>query len=104
MATIPETQLIEKILNHLDLQRSRHPRRRRASRCRTARALPRLASDTRHGPVSTTFRPLRAGAKEIPCTRFAAMSLASGMKASQRTPAGWFGGADPCREGVVMGD
>jgi len=32
------------------------------------------------------------------------MSLASGMKASQRTPAGWFGGADPCREGVVMGD
>ncbi len=30
--------------------------------------------------------------------------LPSGLQAIERTPAGWFGGADPRREGVVMGD
>lgn len=30
--------------------------------------------------------------------------LTSGLQAIQRTPAGWFGGADPRREGVVAGD
>ncbi len=30
--------------------------------------------------------------------------LTSGLQAIQRTPTGWFGGADPRREGVVMGD
>ncbi len=30
--------------------------------------------------------------------------MASGLQAIQRTPSGWFGGADPRREGVVMGD
>jgi gamma-glutamyltranspeptidase / glutathione hydrolase len=30
--------------------------------------------------------------------------LTSGLQALQRTPTGWFGGADPRREGVVMGD
>ena len=29
--------------------------------------------------------------------------LPSGLQAIQRTPTGWFGGADPRREGVVMG-
>ena len=29
--------------------------------------------------------------------------LTSGLQAIQRTPSGWFGGADPRREGVVMG-
>ena len=29
--------------------------------------------------------------------------LTSGLQAIQRTPTGWFGGADPRREGVVMG-
>jgi gamma-glutamyltranspeptidase / glutathione hydrolase len=29
--------------------------------------------------------------------------LTSGLQAIQRTPGGWFGGADPRREGVVMG-
>ena len=29
--------------------------------------------------------------------------LTSGLQALQRTPTGWFGGADPRREGVVMG-
>jgi gamma-glutamyltranspeptidase/glutathione hydrolase len=28
----------------------------------------------------------------------------SGLQAIQRTPTGWFGGADPRREGIVMGD
>ncbi len=32
------------------------------------------------------------------------MALPSGLQALQRTPTGWFGGADPRREGVVLGD
>ena len=32
------------------------------------------------------------------------VDLTSGLQAIQRTPSGWFGGADPRREGVVMGD
>ncbi len=32
------------------------------------------------------------------------VELTSGLQAIQRTPAGWFGGADPRREGVVKGD
>jgi gamma-glutamyltranspeptidase / glutathione hydrolase len=28
----------------------------------------------------------------------------SGLQAIVRTPSGWFGGADPRREGVVRGD
>nr|WP_238587659.1 gamma-glutamyltransferase family protein [Caenimonas sp. SL110] len=31
-------------------------------------------------------------------------AMPSGLQAIQRTPGGWFGGADPRREGVVMGD
>ena len=30
--------------------------------------------------------------------------LTSGLQALQRTPDGWFGGADPRREGVVQGE
>jgi gamma-glutamyltranspeptidase/glutathione hydrolase len=30
--------------------------------------------------------------------------LTSGLQAIQRTPAGWYGGADPRREGIVRGD
>jgi gamma-glutamyltranspeptidase / glutathione hydrolase len=30
--------------------------------------------------------------------------LTSGLQAIQRTPDGWFGGADPRREGIVLGD
>ncbi|MDE2615043.1 MAG: gamma-glutamyltransferase, partial [Burkholderiales bacterium] len=30
--------------------------------------------------------------------------LTSGLQAIERTPDGWFGGADPRREGVVIGD
>lgn len=32
------------------------------------------------------------------------MPLPSGLQAIARTPGGWFGGADPRREGVVLGD
>ena len=32
------------------------------------------------------------------------MELTSGLQAIQRTPGGWYGGADPRREGVVRGD
>ncbi len=32
------------------------------------------------------------------------LELTSGLQAIQRTPTGWFGGADPRREGVVKGD
>jgi gamma-glutamyltranspeptidase/glutathione hydrolase len=31
-------------------------------------------------------------------------AMPSGLQAIQRTQGGWFGGADPRREGVVMGD
>jgi gamma-glutamyltranspeptidase / glutathione hydrolase len=34
----------------------------------------------------------------------AEIALPSGLQAIQRTPSGWFGGADPRREGVVLGD
>jgi gamma-glutamyltranspeptidase / glutathione hydrolase len=32
------------------------------------------------------------------------VDLPSGLQAIQRTPGGWFGGADPRREGIVRGD
>jgi gamma-glutamyltranspeptidase / glutathione hydrolase len=32
------------------------------------------------------------------------MEMTSGLQAIERTPIGWFGGADPRREGVVLGD
>jgi gamma-glutamyltranspeptidase/glutathione hydrolase len=32
------------------------------------------------------------------------LEMTSGLQAIERTPTGWFGGADPRREGVVMGD
>jgi len=34
----------------------------------------------------------------------AEFELASGLQAIRRTPGGWFGAADPRREGVVRGD
>ena len=32
------------------------------------------------------------------------LDMTSGLQAIERTPSGWFGGADPRREGVVLGD
>jgi gamma-glutamyltranspeptidase / glutathione hydrolase len=48
---------------------------------------------------TATVEALRARGAEV-----REQSLTSGLQAIQRTPTGWFGGADPRREGVVMGD
>jgi gamma-glutamyltranspeptidase/glutathione hydrolase len=32
------------------------------------------------------------------------INMTSGLQAIQKTPTGYFGGADPRREGVVLGD
>ena len=54
----------------------------------------------RNGPVSSNVRRqnLARGAevREQPMT--------SGLQAIQKTPGGFFGGADPRREGLVLGD
>jgi gamma-glutamyltranspeptidase/glutathione hydrolase len=49
-------------------------------------------------PAATVQSLRQPGAKvrEVPMT--------SGLQAIQKTPSGWFGGADPRREGVVRGD
>ncbi len=49
-------------------------------------------------PATTVESMKRTGAqvREVPMT--------SGLQAIQKTPSGWFGGADPRREGVVQGD
>jgi gamma-glutamyltranspeptidase/glutathione hydrolase len=49
-------------------------------------------------PAATveSLRQPGAQVREVPMT--------SGLQAIQRTPSGWFGGADPRREGVVRGD
>jgi gamma-glutamyltranspeptidase/glutathione hydrolase len=46
-----------------------------------------------------TVEALRARGAEV-----REQALTSGLQAIQRTSTGWFGGADPRREGVVMGD
>ena len=49
-------------------------------------------------PAATLEALKRTGTqvREVPMT--------SGLQAIQKTPSGWFGGADPRREGVVQGD
>ena len=52
-----------------------------------------------HRFPATTLESLKqtgAQVREVPMT--------SGLQAIQKTPSGWFGGADPRREGVVRGD
>jgi gamma-glutamyltranspeptidase/glutathione hydrolase len=46
-----------------------------------------------------TIRALRARGAEV-----REMEMTSGLQAIQKTPAGYFGGADPRREGIVRGD
>ncbi|TSE30746.1 Gamma-glutamyltranspeptidase [Tepidimonas thermarum] len=48
---------------------------------------------------ASTLEALRARGHEV-----REMDMTSGLQALQRTGTGWFGGADPRREGVVMGD
>ena len=48
---------------------------------------------------AATVEALRARGAEV-----REQNMTSGIQAIQRTPGGWFGGADPRREGIVMGD
>jgi gamma-glutamyltranspeptidase / glutathione hydrolase len=48
---------------------------------------------------STTSEALKARGHEV-----RQIDMTSGLQAIERTPSGWFGGADPRREGVVLGD
>jgi gamma-glutamyltranspeptidase/glutathione hydrolase len=48
---------------------------------------------------ASTVEALRARGAEV-----REQNMTSGIQAIQRTPTGWFGGADPRREGIVMGD
>lgn len=54
--------------------------------------------ETQRFPVSTV-ETLKARGHEV-----RELEMTSGLQAIERTPRGWFGGADPRREGVVMGD
>ncbi|TWO72625.1 gamma-glutamyltransferase [Caenimonas sedimenti] len=58
---------------------------------------PSLLEEKRFPPA--TVEALRARGAEV-----REQNLTSGLQAIQRTPTGFFGGADPRREGVVMGD
>jgi gamma-glutamyltranspeptidase / glutathione hydrolase len=58
---------------------------------------PSLLEEKRFPPA--TVQALRARGAEV-----REQTMTSGLQAIQRTPSGWFGGADPRREGVVMGD
>lgn len=52
-----------------------------------------------NGFPATTVNALKARGHEV-----REMDMTSGLQAIERTPNGWFGGADPRREGVVLGD
>jgi gamma-glutamyltranspeptidase/glutathione hydrolase len=58
---------------------------------------PTLLEQKRFAP--TVVRALQARGHEV-----RELDMTSGLQAIQRTPTGWFGGADPRREGIVMGD
>jgi gamma-glutamyltranspeptidase/glutathione hydrolase len=58
---------------------------------------PSLLEEKRFPPA--TVEALRARGAEV-----REQNMTSGLQAIQRTPTGWFGGADPRREGIVMGD
>jgi gamma-glutamyltranspeptidase / glutathione hydrolase len=62
-----------------------------------ATGAPTLLEEKRFAPA--TVESLKALGHEV-----REQSLVSGLQAIERTPSGMFGGADPRREGVVMGD
>ncbi len=62
-----------------------------------ATGAPTLLEEKRFSPA--TVEALKARGHEV-----REQSLVSGLQAIERTPSGLFGGADPRREGVVMGD
>jgi len=51
------------------------------------------------GFPEATLQALKARGHEV-----REMDMTSGLQALERTPSGWLGGADPRREGVVLGD
>jgi gamma-glutamyltranspeptidase / glutathione hydrolase len=51
------------------------------------------------GFPASTIEALKARGHEV-----REIEMTSGLQAIERTPTGWFGGADPRREGVVLGD
>jgi gamma-glutamyltranspeptidase/glutathione hydrolase len=50
------------------------------------------------------FEPRTAEALKARGHEVHEMEMTSGLQAIERTPSGWFGGADPRREGIVKGD
>ena len=58
---------------------------------------PTLLEEKRFPPA--TVEALKARGHEV-----REQAMTSGLQAIQRTPTGWFGGADPRREGIVAGD
>jgi gamma-glutamyltranspeptidase / glutathione hydrolase len=62
-----------------------------------ATGAPTLLEEKRFPPA--TVEALKAKGHEV-----REQAMTSGLQAIQRTPSGFFGGADPRREGVVMGD
>jgi len=58
---------------------------------------PTLLEQGRFSPATVEALKARGHTVQTP-------ELPSGLQAIQRTPTGWFGGADPRREGVVLGD
>jgi gamma-glutamyltranspeptidase / glutathione hydrolase len=50
------------------------------------------------------FTPATVSALQARGHKVVEAPLPSGLQAIARTPEGWFGGADPRREGVVLGD
>ena len=58
---------------------------------------PTLLEDKRFSPA--TIDALKASGHEV-----RTMEMTSGLQAIERVPGGFFGGADPRREGIVMGD
>jgi gamma-glutamyltranspeptidase/glutathione hydrolase len=58
---------------------------------------PTLLEETRFPPA--TVEALRTRGHEV-----RELNMTSGLQGIQRTPSGFFGGADPRREGIVMGD
>ena len=58
---------------------------------------PILVEEKRFSPA--TVEALRARGAEV-----REQAMTSGLQAIQKTPGGFFGGADPRREGLVLGD
>jgi gamma-glutamyltranspeptidase/glutathione hydrolase len=59
------------------------------------------------GPVlleAERFPPATVAALRARGHAVVELGLTSGLQAIERTPTGWFGGADPRREGIVRGD